>query len=56
MHDSFTAFAIAVIASAAGLAYLVNVYERNRTVSFVLINLLALTAILAIVSKIPWTG
>jgi hypothetical protein len=55
MPASFTTYAIALTATAVCLGYLVHTYERNRTASFVLINLLVLAAILAIVSKIPWT-
>jgi hypothetical protein len=55
MPASFTTYAIAITATAVGLGYLVHTYERNRTASFVLINLLVLTAVLTIVSKIPWT-
>jgi hypothetical protein len=55
MPPGFTVYSIAITACAVILGYLVHHYEPNRTLALLMTNLLALTALLAIVSKIPWT-
>ncbi len=52
MSADFILFAVAISACAMSLGYLVHQYERNRSLALLLTNLLALTAVLAIASKI----
>jgi hypothetical protein len=56
MPSSFIVYAVAIIACAISLGFLVHRYERNRSLALLLTNLLALTALLAIASKITWMG
>jgi MFS family permease len=56
VSSPFAVYALAIIACAICLGYLMHRYERNRSLAILLTNLLALTALLAIASKITWIG